>query len=317
MYRLLAVRIRRNLQLCRVDTKKLQEIRLRVNRPVLIRYDGKEYVLTGRGSLSDSVENAYTASEEDMKETLACVSGYSLYAFEQELRNGFITVSGGHRVGIAGRTVMDGDAVQCIRPISFINIRLAHQIIGCSDDLIPYLTDGADVYNTLIISPPGCGKTTILRDLIRQISDGMKSLPGKTVGLIDERSEIAGCYNGIPQNDVGIRTDVLDCCKKSAGMTMLLRSMAPQVMAVDEIGSPEDESALKGVFRCGCRIFATVHGNSLDDIRNKPFFRKLIEERMFERFVVLKDNRQGREMEVFDSYGSLLFQKKEPDGKEG
>lgn len=282
----------------------------------MIRYDGREYVLTGRGSLSDSTDHAYIVSEEDLRETLACVSGYSLYAFEQELRNGFITVSGGHRVGIAGRTVMNGDTVQCIRPISFVNIRLAHQVIGCADDLIPFITEGTDVCNTLIISPPGCGKTTMLRDLIRQISDGTEQIPGKTVGLIDERSEIAGCYNGAPQNDIGIRTDVLDCCRKSAGMTMLLRSMAPQVMAVDEIGSPEDEAALKGVFRCGCRIFATVHGNSLDDIQKKPFFGKLMEERIFERFVVLQDDGKEREMEVFNDAGALLFRKPDRAEKE-
>lgn len=291
-----------------LDYDKLQEIRLRVMSPLLLQYENQEYYMDREGRLKKEPGNAYIVSKEDIKETVEYISNYSLYAYEEEIRQGFITVQGGHRVGMAGKVIMEKDGIKSMKYISFINIRLSHQIKGCADPLIPFITDGMEVRHTLIISPPRCGKTTLLRDLIRQLSNGSKTHRGVTVGVVDERSEIGACYMGTPQNDLGIRTDVLDCCPKARGMMMLIRTMAPEVIAVDEIGGRQDMEAIEYVRNCGCKLIATVHGSSIDDIRTKPLLRKLIQEHTFERYVVLGDTKSaGRITEVFDAQGNPLY----------
>ena len=207
---------------------------------------------------------------------------------------------------------MEEQKVKGLSQISCINIRFAHQITGCADMVIPYVTEDGKLCHTLIISPPGCGKTTLLRDLVRQISDGWETFPGNTVGVVDERSEIGGSYQGIPQNDVGIRTDVLDCCSKAEGMVMLLRSMAPQVIAVDEIGNYEDIRAIEMTLNSGCKLLATVHGSSIDEIRKKPLLERLIKEHVFERYIILQKEtagKIGKVREIYDERGTCLYQR--------
>lgn len=290
------------------DYEKLQELRLRINEPLIVIYDNQEYFVTGDGRRTVNREEAYIVHACDIKETLEFISNHSLYAYEDEVRQGFITIQGGHRVGLAGKVVLESGKIKCVRHISFINIRMSHQVKGCSSGVMPYIIKGREVAHTLIISPPRCGKTTLLRDVIRVLSDGGNELPGMTVGVVDERSEIGACYRGIPQNDVGIRTDILDCCPKAYGMLMLIRSMSPQVIAVDEIGGSEDIDAIYSVINCGCKLIATVHGNSIDDIRNRPGLRKLVEEKVFERYIVLNNiSGVGNVQTIFDERGSLLY----------
>lgn len=306
VYQLLADEVRKRLRMCRLDPEKIQEIRLRITKPVFIRYEGKEYVLSETGSLTDQCSAGYCFTEADLRETLSYLSGYSLYAFDEELRQGFFTVSGGHRIGIAGKTVMVNGSITCMRYISFINIRLAHQAVGCADAILPYIVKENDVRNTLILSAPGGGKTTILRDLIRQVSNGTSFLTGRTVGVVDERSEIAGCFMGIPQNDVGMRTDVLDCCTKADGMMMLLRSMSPKVLAVDEIGTSQDEAAIERVYSCGCRLLATAHSTSIEELHKKRLFEKLIQAHVFERFILLRNMPENRGFVIYDETGQQI-----------
>lgn len=307
-------RIREILRKSEISEKKLQEVRLRVQQPLLILYEGQEYGMTPEGKLTKQAGNSYQIQREDLNETLECVSGYSLYAFDEEMKQGYITVQGGHRIGLAGKIVMEGDKIQCIRHISFLNVRLSHQICGCADKILPYVVEDGSVCDTLIISPPRCGKTTLLRDLIRQISNGFGEVPGRTVGVVDERSELGGSYQGIPQNDLGMRTDILDCCPKSEGMMMLLRSMAPQVIAVDEIGDAGDSRAIESVIHCGCRLLATVHGNSMEDIRRRPFVGELVRSHVFDRYVVLgKNGGAGTVHEIYDSRGTRLYGNAGPD----
>ena len=301
--------VRNLLEKAELKQEYLQEIRLRINGPLLVVYRGEEYFLGAKGGLCKDPGQAFRVCRRCLQETLEYLSGYSLYAYEEEVRQGYLTLQGGHRVGLAGKTILDGEKITSIRFISFINIRFSHQVKGCASVILPYIAQGSTVRHTLLISPPRCGKTTILRDLIRQISDGDEKRPGHCVGVVDERSEIGGCHQGVPQNDVGIRTDVLDGCPKAEGMMMLIRSMSPEVIAVDVIGSYEDIHAIESVIHCGCRLLATVHGSSIDDIKRKPLLNRLVKEKIFERYILLEGRpRAGTVRQIFDERGGCLFQ---------
>lgn len=306
--KLFPTHIRKALGQALFDRNKIYEIRLRVNAPLIVIYQGKEYFLTLEGELIREEAKAYHVQTEDLKEMLEYISGYSLYAFEEEIRQGFLTIVGGHRVGIAGKTILDGNKIKSLKYISYINLRLSHQIKGCASPILPYIIKNRQICHTLIISPPRCGKTTLLRDLIRQVSNGNRYMPGVSVGVVDERSEIAGSYQGIPQNDLGIRTDVLDCCPKAEGMMMLIRSMSPEVVAVDELGDYEDIHAIESVIHCGCKLFATVHGSSIEDIKRKPLLQRLMQEKVFERYIVLyKKDCAGQIKAIYDERGTGLY----------
>ena len=313
--KLFPAHIRQALLAAHFDMDQVYEIRLRVNAPLIVIYQGQEYFLTREGEFSREESQGCFVRAEDLKETMEYVSSYSMYAFEEEIRQGFITIQGGHRVGIAGKTVLEGDRIKSVKYISYINLRLSHQIKGCASPILPYIIKNGRICHTLIISPPRCGKTTLLRDLIRQVSSGSSYMPGVTVGVVDERSEIGGSYQGIPQNDLGIRTDVLDCCPKAEGMMMLIRSMSPEVVAVDELGDYEDIHAIESVIHCGCKLFATVHGSSIEDIKRKPLMQRLVRERIFERYIVLHhQDRAGRVKAIFDERGTSLFDWKRKQG---
>ncbi len=291
--------IRRLLLQADLDYEKLYEIRLRAGRPMFLIYDGGECFLRTRG------REPYLVTREDLKETLEYVSGYSLYAYEDELRQGYMSVQGGHRVGVTGKVILDGDRIRGMKYISCINLRLAHEIQGCADPVMEHIRKENWTAHTLLISPPRCGKTTLLRDMIRQLSNGSGKIPGVTVGVVDERSELAGCYQGIPQNDLGIRTDVLDGCPKAHGMQMLIRSMSPSVVAVDELGREEDFKAVESVIYSGCKLIATAHGASLEEIFSTPFFGRLRKMKVFERYILLgKEQRAGIIRGIYDERGN-------------
>lgn len=287
---------------------KLTEIRIRSGYPLLLNYAGRETFLASDGVISQEPKNAYIIAQEDIRSMVDVISHYSLYAFEEEVRQGYLTVSGGHRIGLAGKVVMEGGKVKTIRNITYMNIRIAHQILGCGRHVHPKLYDRYGYKHTLIISPPGCGKTTLLRDLIRLSSEGSDGRAGVTVGVVDERSEIAACYQGIPQLDVGCRTDVLDGCPKAVGMLMLLRSMAPVVLAVDEIGSPEDYQTIRYVLNAGCAILATVHGITMEELRNRPVLKEMLKEQIFDRYVILSNRKGiGTVEQILDRQGNDLI----------
>ncbi len=287
-----------------LDFGKLQEIRMRIGRPLLLVYHNEEKIWIPE---KKNQTGEHIVTKEEIRETLEYVSHYSLYAYEQEMRQGFITIEGGHRVGVSGKVILEQDRVKNLQYISSINIRVAHEVIGCADPIFPYITRDRQICHTLIISPPCCGKTTLIRDLIRQVSDGNAYVKGCSVGVVDERSELGGCYLGVPQNELGMRTDVLDGCPKAQGMLMLIRSMSPKVIAVDEIGSPEDVHAMEYAMQCGCTLIASVHGRDMEEISEKPVLSELVRKKRFERYVVLETRKHPGEIRaVFDQRGSQL-----------
>jgi stage III sporulation protein AA len=273
------------------QVKQLEEIRLREGRPLMLRLGSAEMWLKAEGIPAETVGEAYHVTKEDLQRALQLLSQSSIYALEEEMRNGYITIPGGHRVGFVGEAVLEQGKVKTLKNISSLNIRLAREVVGCADSVMPYLYDpkSGKPYHTLIISPPRCGKTTLLRDIVRQFSEGIAGAfhLAFNVGLVDERSEIAGCYLGRPQKNVGPRTDVLDGCPKAQGMVMLVRSMSPQIVATDEIGRLEDVAALEEMLNAGVAVITTVHGNNLNDLERRPILKNLITQDFFERYVLL------------------------------
>jgi stage III sporulation protein AA len=246
---------------------------------------------------------------EEIRDTMNLLSSYSRYAFEDKIRQGFLTIPGGHRVGLAGRAILDqttaGGMVKTISPVTFLNIRIARHVIGCGEQVLPWLWEKAEIHDSLLISSPGMGKTTLLRDLIRLVS-----YQGMTVGVVDERSELAACYQGIPQNDLGPRTDVLDGCPKTEGLMMLVRTMAPPILAVDEVGSEADHYALEYAMHCGSRLLVTAHGGNWEEALRRPILGRWLKEERFGRYVLIEkkiigQNRMFR-YQVCDQKGEII-----------
>lgn len=285
--------------------EKVEEIRLRVNKPLMLYSENVEYLLDPGGQFTRDMQKAYKPTSADIQGSLALISDYSLYAFEEELKMGYITLPGGHRVGLTGRVAAEGGAIRTIKNINGLTIRISHEIKGCALKLMEHVALPQPMH-TMIISPPACGKTTLLRDIVRLLSTGITNKsPGWTVGIVDERSEIAGCYQGVPQNDVGPRSDVLDGCPKAAGMKLLLRAMSPRIIAVDEIGSQEDACAIEDIVNAGVVLFCTVHGKDLADIRRKPVLGALVGKNIFQRYVVL--DRPGHVEGIYDNVFQLVI----------
>lgn len=318
----------------------LEEIRIRIGLPIEFSYDkGQRYfsIQNGTGSFcemrkscgtgdSDMAENrsrgdifyettAVHGAEKnicrismaDIAEMLNYISNYSLYAYKEEMKQGYITVEGGHRIGIAGGAVMEQGKIIGLHHITFLNIRVAHERKGCAETLLPYIRHVGNIYNTLILSPPGAGKTTYLRDSIRLLSEGTTEIPGMKVCVVDERSEIAACHMGIPQNDLGPRTDVLDGCGKAEGMLMLLRSMSPQILAVDELGGEKDYMAVEQAVYSGSRVLGTIHAGDIRELSGKPYLRRFIGREIFRRFCLIQRDENGeRKLQIYDEHMERL-----------
>ena len=263
----------------------IQEIRIRTNKPIALKVENSNRILK------------HKVTQEEVLRIFERICEGSIYSYRKQICEGYITVKGGHRVGITGNVAMEDDKVININYISSLNFRIARQVLDCSNELLKYIIniDDSNIYNTLIVSPPGYGKTTILRDAIRKLSNGIKEINfrGRTIGLVDERGEIAAMYKGIPQNDVGIRTDVIDNISKDKGMHMLVRSMSPEIISCDEIGSNADLEAINYAICSGVKGIFTAHGKSIEEISLNNNLAELLKKYLIERIVFLDTNKKG------------------------
>lgn len=289
--------IKRKIDLQVGDWNELQEIRFRLYLPI-------ELIFNNRTKLLKSI----IPTKKDGLYLINQLSQFSLYRMEDELREGYITIEGGHRVGLAGKVNTLRGTVKAIQYITFFNIRIAKQIPGISRTVLPHLYDQKNdsYYNTLIIGAPQTGKTTLIRDLARSIASESSTFPTKKVGIIDERSEIAASKNGIPQHNVGIRSDVMDACPKAEGMLMMIRSMSPEVIIVDEIGNSQDVHALMEAIHAGVTIFCTIHGHSMIDLKARPSLRPLFEQHVFKRYVLLSRKGSPLIQQILDNEEKIM-----------
>ncbi|MCL6445811.1 MAG: stage III sporulation protein AA [Alicyclobacillus sp.] len=291
--------------------RQVEEIRFRLGQPVHLCGGTLDHFVHPQEGLTRSSNQGVRVTEEDLSRIMQIVTQASMYAVQEELRRGFVTMPGGHRVGVGGHVVVgDNGRVRTIRNITSINVRIAREHPGAAERLRAAVVSQGTPLSTLIISPPQCGKTTLLRDLARQWSLGWPSIrpchPVK-VAVVDERSEIAGCLDGVPQFELGPRTDVLDACPKADGMLMAIRSLSPQVVVTDEIGRSEDRDAILEATHAGVVVIASAHANSLEDWRRRPSMAELFETRAFQRFIILSRRRGPGTIEaVLDDGGMQL-----------
>lgn len=259
--------------------EQIQEIRIRVGRPIILKLHNLDILIE------------YIVSQTEILQILEKICDNSIYAYKNQICNGYITIKGGHRIGITGSAVVENEKIINIKYITSLNFRIARQVLNCSNKIIGQVIDekNQDIYNTLIVSPPGRGKTTILRDLIRKLSNGIDEInfKGRTCGVVDERGEIAAMYKGVPQNDIGIRTDIIENISKAKGIKILIRTMAPEIIACDEIGSKEDVEAIQEAIISGVKGIFTMHGKTLEDVKSNNHINKLIEENKIEKIIFI------------------------------
>ena len=264
------------------DLDNLEEIRVRSNRPIYLKI-GEDEIMT-----------RHIVCSEEILEILQKICDNSIYTYQNQICSGYITIRGGHRIGITGNVVMKEGQVINISHIYSLNFRIARQVIGCSKTVLPYILNGNTIYNTLIISPPGRGKTTMVRDIIKNLSSGISDyhFQGITIGVVDERGEIGAMYRGVPQNDLGPRTDILDNISKDLGMKMLIRSMSPKVIVADEIGTEKDVEAIEYAICSGVKGIFTAHGSNIEDMKQSPILNKLLVQNMIDRILLIAEDRQ-------------------------
>ena len=273
---------------------RAEELRLRAGCPLT--------VLTGEGELSVApAEREALVTTEDLERMISAVTEFSRYASMESLRRGYLPLRGGFRLGVCGTAVMRDGAVSGIKDFSGLALRIVRERIGLGAELAGKLFDGAGRYRSaLILSPPGGGKTTLLRDLIRCLSLGAEGHTARRVSVIDERGELAVMYQGRPQTELGNHTDVLDGCPKALGIPMVLRAMSPQVIAVDEITAAEDIAAMCAAANCGVGLLATIHAGSPGELARKPLWSSLLNAGVFERAVIIENDAGVRQYRVED-----------------
>ena len=259
-----------------------EELRLRLGRPMTVLAEGTERAVPGPPPVD----------REALGAVLEIATRASAHTALERMRRGFVTIRGGHRIGLCGTAATEGGEIRSLRCLSSLDLRVARSVTGAAGPVLPLLRRDSGVYGTLILAPPGAGKTTLLRDLVRALSDGQEGPPLR-VGVADERGELAALWEGKPELDVGEHTDVMDGCPKALGLELLLRGMNPQVLAADELTSPDDLGAAELAAGCGVPLIATAHGGGRDDLLRRPLYRRLLALGVFQKLVTLRRSPDG------------------------
>ncbi len=273
-----------------MEKRNAREIRIRAGQPVR--------VLGLRDTALPPGDKPFCPTDRQIEELLYAFCGQSPYAFETQIADGYLTLPGGHRVGLCGRAVLREGKLARLSGVQGMNIRIAHQR-PAAGAVLPFLLKDGRTLNTLVISPPGLGKTTLLRHLAMELSD-----KGFQVALVDERGELAAMQGGTPQLKVGERTDVMEGCPKAQAIPLLVRAMGPDVIVTDEIGGPGDCEALEEAARCGVAVIASAHAESLQELKKRARLQPLVEGGAFRRFVVLGES-PGHVLGIYDGEGRL------------
>jgi stage III sporulation protein AA len=271
-----------NFALKNLDYKKLYEIRLRADMPIMINY-ASEFIYLSADGVSADCRDCLIADRETIEDVVLKAGEYSLYACNDQLKNGFITMRGGIRIGVSGDAVTENGSVKTIKNFSSINVRIPHEVSAKNAVLEKILQP---IFSTLIISPPGCGKTTLLREVARELSNQKKIL---STLIIDERSEIAAVHNCVPQLNVGRFTDVFNNAGKAFGFNAAIRAMRPDVIITDELGGASDVAAVADAINGGTAVFASIHARNADDLKRNDNLKGILAARLFKRFVILSD----------------------------
>ncbi len=270
---------------------EIEEIRLRAGLPLGVSICREFCYVTPFGSIANDCFRAYTVTPEEVEWCFQAVCEHSVYAHTEEIRQGYITLPGGHRVGFAGRAVVKEGRVTALHEIGSLNLRIARQMVGCADGIMPALFSGGRIVNTLLVSPPLVGKTTMLRDIARQVSN-----LGYATGIADDRGEIAAVYHGVPSNDVGMCSDVISGGVKEEAVRMLIRTMAPRVIITDEVAEEGEFSALSSAVGSGVAVIASIHGTSLEDVRHRCMGYRVLGEGLFSQAVILSLSGTGHDI---------------------
>lgn len=287
------------------------ELFLRVGQPAIFFAGGREYILTaegglcGPGAVAAGSENLYIVSQKDVQYVLEQATNASPMIYQTEIGQGYLTLVGGHRLGFAGEYIPDSNGGR-FKYINGIMLRIARERKGCAMKVLPFLVREKGIHNTLIISPPGCGKTTLLRDLSRVLSDGTEEIAGRKIALVDERMELSAMHHGKCQFEVGMRTNVLCGCKKETAFVMAVRSLSPEILIGDEIGFQEESRALLYGIYSGCGVICTTHGSAIEEVKARNSLSRLFDEHIFTRFILLKKEKQIFYGEIYDGEGRIL-----------
>lgn len=281
------------LRLTDEEKNSVREIRMRVNKPVTaVTSDGICFLLESGRLTRIYSEVAVRAEEKDVEDSFNRICGYSVYSYKDAINKGYVTVSGGHRAGVAGTAVTENGIVCAVRNISCINLRIAREIKGSGEEIFSRCFSNG-IKGLIIAGPPSSGKTTVLRDLTRLLSGAEKGLLAK-VFVCDERGEIGAVHCCTPQNDVGINTDLITSYPKSEGILIGLRSFSPDIIICDEIATEEEAAAIESGLCSGVRFALSIHAENEKDLRSKPLFRRLVKTDCFENVVLLSGENAGK-----------------------